>query len=215
MGSEHGQNNSEKKTLWLVRHGEVDDAYCNTYVGRSNPQLSPKGKNHIRCLARRLASGDLHISRCISSPMISAQQTPQIHTELLSIPVQTDSELREIDFGKWDGLPYSQIAEEYPALVEQWASEGMNFVFPDGDRVTDFWNRVCGAGLRIVSESAKNTLIVAHGGVIRFLICHFLGISPGRHHAFKIQHASLTTIEICEGHAVLLGLNDICHMEGE
>jgi broad specificity phosphatase PhoE len=57
-------------------------------------------------------------------------------------------------------------------------------------------------------------LACTHGGVIRSLICHFLGIPPQNHLLFAVEPASLTTIELFDGGGMLAGLNETGRRRG-
>ena len=83
----------------------------------------------------------------------------------------------------------------------------MTFRIPGGERLGDFVARVRRAATQIAASPAPATLVVTHGGVIRSLICQFLGL-PMRHYAvFVPSVASLTAIDLFpSGKAVLTGL---------
>jgi len=49
-------------------------------------------------------------------------------------------------------------------------------------------------------------LAVAHGGVIRTMICHLLGLEPHRYVAFDVPYAALAVIDVFDGRGVLAAL---------
>ena len=70
------------------------------------------------------------------------------------------------------------------------------------------------AGQAISEKQERIVLVFAHGGVIRFLLCHYLGLQISSSFSFDIQHTSLTTIKLFGKRGVLFGLNDTHHLEG-
>jgi len=122
--------------------------------------------------------------------------------------------LREIDFGRWEGMSFAEIAAADPAAVDRWAALDDAFAFPEGEGIKAFRERIGAAAERIAADPAGTVVVFAHGGVIRFLICHFLGL-PDRHHLlFDIRPASISEIRIDGGCGVLTRLNDWHHLEG-
>jgi len=111
-------------------------------------------------------------------------------------------------------MSFAEIAAANPAAVDRWAALDDDFTFPDGEGIRAFRERIGAAAERIAAEPAGTVVLFAHGGVIRFLICHFLGL-PDRHHLlFDIRPASLSEIRIDGGKGVLTLLNDRHHLEG-
>jgi broad specificity phosphatase PhoE len=123
------------------------------------------------------------------------------------VEVLVDADLLEIDFGAWEGLSFEEIHVQFPELVSEWALNRMDFIFPDGECLDAFWKRVCRAGDRLAATPGKRIAVVTHGGVIRYLLCYFLGLAPERHRLFQIDLGSITTLVLQEGSATVKGLN--------
>jgi broad specificity phosphatase PhoE len=130
----------------------------------------------------------------------------------IEMPV-VEPELREIDFGLWETMSFEQIRSSSPELVEEWAQYVPNFSFPGGEGIAEFVSRVQNVGDRLAACAGETVLAFTHGGVIRALICHFLGLSPRNYVLFDVKPCSMTTINLFDGKGVLAGLNDICHLE--
>ena len=122
--------------------------------------------------------------------------------------------LREIDFGRWEGMSFAEIAAADPAAVDRWAALDDAFAFPEGEGIKAFQERIRAVAERIAADPAGTVILFAHGGVIRFLICHFLGLQDRHHLLFDIRPASLSEIRIDGGCGVLTRLNDRHHLEG-
>jgi alpha-ribazole phosphatase len=198
------------KRLVLIRHGETAST-PGRYLGRTDLPLSVQGLRSAERLARRLRT--ISFSHCLSSPSMRAMETARMLVDGTGLTIEPDADLMEIDFGRWEGLTFQEIAARDPLLVERWARGQMDFRFPEGEALADFWGRVGRARQRLVEKPGENGMVVAHAGVIRFLLCHFLGLDPRSHLMFEIRHASVTTIRLVDGQAVLAGLSDVYHLE--
>ncbi len=133
--------------------------------------------------------------------------------ETADMDFTVDPDLREIDFGRWEGMAFEEIQKAFPEEIRRdGLSSTPNFAFPGGEKIGDFQGRIIGAAERLVTNPADTILVCTHGGVIRLLICHFLGLQPWQYILFKVKHASLTTIELFDGSGILSGLNETGQM---
>ena len=78
-----------------------------------------------------------------------------------------------MDFGQCEGLTAKEIHNKYPEVVRQWEAS-TDLSYPGGESVVQLYQRVSEALDEIVAEN-KNTLIIAHNGVIRAIHQYFLG----------------------------------------
>lgn len=196
--------------LLMIRHGESEARYRGRYIGKTDASLSDEGRRQAAALAVPLSF--LQDVSFFTSPLKRARQTAELALGM-GATIEKEEDLREIDFGLWEGLNFAEISAAWPADVVQWAALGEDFIFPAGEKTLDFRSRVQKIADRIVHHSAKTVAIFSHGGVIRFLVCHFLGL-PGRCHlAFDISPASISEITIVDGRGVLTRLNDRHHLE--
>ena len=194
------------KKLLLVRHGEVGEEYLDRYIGSTDISMSPRGREQVKAV-RPLLQGNLP-DLCISSTMKRCRDTAAILTEGSGIELIFDPDLREIDFGNWEGMTFEEILEDFPDEMDRWIEFSPEFIFPGGERIGDFQARIEVAASRLAANPADTLLLCTHGGVIRMLICHFLGLPFRQYILFKVRHASLTTIELFGESGILSGLNE-------
>jgi broad specificity phosphatase PhoE len=122
--------------------------------------------------------------------------------------VVIDPDLKEIDFGQWEGMTFEQVNARDADAVNHWASGAVDFSFPDGETIAGFAERVERAARRMAADDTETAVAFTHGGVIRHLICHYLGLPFSSHGLlFEIRYASIATIELFDGKGVLTGLN--------
>jgi alpha-ribazole phosphatase len=200
-----------EKRVILVRHGDLGEGCRGRYIGRTDVPLSESGKRQAAALAGEL--GRLNGAHILCSPLIRTRETAEIALGAVDI-YDIDSDLKEIDFGCWEGMGFAEIAAAAPAAVERWAALDEDFSFPGGESIGDFRKRIGAAAGRIAADPAETVVAVTHGGVIRFLICFFLGLEDRHYLLFDVRPGSLSEISIEEGKGVLTRLNDRCRMEG-
>ncbi len=187
--------------LILLRHGRT--GLSGRYVGSSDVPLSPEGRAQIQGLRPRLAA--LQIDGLLASPMLRCTQSVDLLE--FGLPVQLDPDLREIDFGRWEGKTFEEIKAQDPELVQEWAQGNDDFCFPDGESTAAFTDRMESVKDRLLASDAKNMLLVAHGGVIRSLICGLLGLSPRNYLLFQVVKGHYSTMDLYDGGGVLTGFN--------
>ena len=196
--------------LLMIRHGEYEDRYKGCFIGKTDVALSPRGEQQASLLASPLSA--VKEASFLCSPMRRTRKTAQLALGPLDGPLEFDENLREIDFGLWEKMTFEEISGGYPHTVEQWAAFRENFVFPEGESITGFQKRIKRAAKRIVHDPSRTVVVFTHGGVIRFLICHFLGIRGKYHLCFDIGTASISEIRLYGGKGVLTRLNDRHHL---
>jgi broad specificity phosphatase PhoE len=175
------------------------------FVGRTDIPLDPKGPDQARALASLLAV--LRPGQCVASPLMRAWATARVLAEPIGLKVETDPDLREVDFGMWEGKTLREVQAVDPAGAERWEKPSDDFSFPGGESLERFCARVRGVADRLTAHPSGVVLAVTHGGVIRALLCHLLGLGVQHFRCFHVPYASLTTLTVFEGRGVLTGLN--------
>jgi broad specificity phosphatase PhoE len=138
-------------TLLLVRHGETDWNADGRLQGQTDRPLSDFGRRQARQLADDLANEEL--AAVYSSDLSRARETAEIVAERLGLPVVLDPDLREKDWGTWEGL----------TAVER---DRVEFV---GESTEAHQERILRALRRIAGRHPgdRSVLVVTHGGSMR------------------------------------------------
>ncbi|OIP89357.1 MAG: alpha-ribazole phosphatase [Syntrophobacterales bacterium CG_4_8_14_3_um_filter_58_8] len=197
--------------LILIRHGDLGARRRGRYIGRTDAPLSQEGRRQAAALAGPLVRRP-DVASVLVSPLRRTRETAELALGRGANFV-VDPDLREIDFGRWEGMGFAKILAADPAAVDRWAALADNFAFPEGESIGNFRKRIGAAARRIAADPARTAVVVTHGGVIRFLICHFLGLPDRAHLLFDVQPASISEIRIDGGKGVLTLLNDRRHLE--
>ncbi|MBU1140382.1 MAG: histidine phosphatase family protein [Proteobacteria bacterium] len=189
------------RRLILLRHGET--GFPGRYIGATDVPLSSAGISQISALQTIFREQDIDL--IISSPMERCRQCAKILFPERSI--HYDDDLREIDFGRWEGLSFAEIKDADAELVDLWAKWSPDFCFPQGERIGSFLNRIYSVGERLSAAQEKTTLLIAHGGVIRTLLCYFLKLAPSDFLLFQVAKGKFSTLSLFSEGGVLTGFN--------
>ena len=193
----------------LLRHGETGSEYQKRYIGWKDISLAEPGRRNVEALTEmvRLRRPSL----CLCSTLRRCRESAEIVAGTLGIPVYFNPDLKEIDFGDWEGLSFQEIAAADPEHVLKWARFKPDFSFPGGESITHFLDRVGRIAKCLTEMPEKEVLVCTHGGMIRGLICHFLGLEPCNYLSFEVSPASLTTLALNgaaqESRGILSSLN--------
>lgn len=180
--------------MLLLRHGQTELSVQRRYSGRGNPELTELGREQVARAARYLASRG-GIAAVISSPLSRAKETAGAAAAALGVPLTVDDDLIETDFGKWEGLTFSEAAERDPELHRQWLSD-TSVTPPEGESFDTVHHRVRRARNRIIAEYGGATvLVVSHVTPIKTLLRLALDAGPGLLYRLHLDLASLSIAE--------------------
>lgn len=197
--------------LLLVRHGESEFNHAGKFAGFSDVDLTDTGRWQVERLRERIA--EEKIDAVYSSDLKRAVKTAEIAMEGRGICITTCPEVREINYGEVDGLPFSEIKARYPDLAKQLSTSELELAFPGGETFSEFVQRVATFKDRLAKHGQTETvLLVAHGGPLRALLCSMLGISQSSWWQLSIDNASLSIVETHSRGTVLRLLNETYHL---
>lgn len=131
-----------------------------------------------------------------------------------ALPIVATPDLRECDYGLWEGLHREEIAHRFAADWQSWLRADGNGRSTGGEDFDALARRVL-RGFQRAREEGKDLLISAHRGPLQAILCHTLGVDAGQRRRFLVANCSLTAL-VCEpGHAPRLTLfNDAGHLVG-
>jgi alpha-ribazole phosphatase len=199
------QQTSSETLLYLMRHGAIASVKEKRFVGQIDPPLSPDGRNQSERQGRQLR--DISFSQVWCSDLKRAYETASIVCRNRGLNLQPAPELREINLGQWDGMAMSQIRKHSPDL---WQARGENighFRPPGAESFADLQQRAVPFIRRIAAQSAGNTLIVTHAGVIRVLLCQVLQMPLSHLFRFHLDYGGITLIQDSNGMSQVKAVN--------
>ena len=158
--------------LLLIRHGETSWNADGRWQGHSGPGLTAEGRAQADRLARSLREeADQSWTRIVASDLARAQQTAVVVADLLSLPIEFDLRLRELDVGVWSGLSRREIERQDPETLHAF-ERGEPLIRPGGgESRIEIRERTHAFVCDLVNHSAgQNVIVVTHLGVIRALL---------------------------------------------
>lgn len=149
------------RELILVRHGETVHNVNRITQGWSDSDLSERGREQVLRLAQRLR--ELKPTALYSSPLGRAMSTAQAIADATGLEIVPLDDLREMNYGRWEGRAFTDIRVEDEDIYRRWITEE-DCPCPGGESHADVRNRLQRAFERVNSERA---VLVAHGTAIR------------------------------------------------
>lgn len=199
--------------LYLVRHGESEGNFFKVTTGQIDMPLTDLGRQQARKTAEYLS--EIKFDSVYSSDLSRAFETCKI-INTADLPVTVDKNLREIDAGKWEGVPYDQTARLYPEDYAVWRSDIGRACPTGGESVASLYSRVNAALDNIAAkEEGKTVLIATHATPIRCIICRISGLP-----VFELQNvpwvpnASVTVLDFADGHYEIKQIGYAGHLAG-
>jgi broad specificity phosphatase PhoE len=153
------------RRLVMLRHGETVGNSSVRFHGAADVPLSDVGRAQLRAAARALRQEFFDL--VVASPLRRSWEGAALVAG--GAPVRIEEGLREIDFGRWEGLTAAEIEQRDPVLYREWRARKPGFEYPGGELRADFKARVRRALGRIEASGAESALLVGHKGVIRTL----------------------------------------------
>lgn len=197
--------------LLLVRHGDTKLNSAERFWGQTDVEMSAAGMRQAERLRDRLAAQKIDV--IYTSNLSRAAVTAKIIASRHQSDIITCAELREINFGKFEGLTFKEINQLYPEATELWSNWSLTLKFPGGESADELNNRVSKFLNRLEKHTPEETiLIVAHSGPLRLLVCHLLGIELQHWRQISLDLASLSIMETHPQGAILNLLNDVSHL---
>lgn len=154
--------------LHLIRHGATDANTAGLYIGcKTDVPLSPSGLTELRLLRDEVGYPDID---CLySSPMLRCRQTAAVLFP--DTDIQTVENLREYDFGSFEGKTAEQL-ESDPNFLP-WTS-GKIGAPPGGEENSEFVKRLCVGMNQIVLDMIDREKsaagVIMHGGAMMMLL---------------------------------------------
>ena len=204
------------KRIILARHMETawNERLC--YIGRTDLPLSELGRRHARALAAAYA--DVPLGGIVHSGMKRAEETAAVVAAGREIDLLIENDLREIDFGEWEGLDFNQISAAFPDIADIWVEDPSVVQIPGGEPMTDFMVRVKAAwiGLRAAALDGTLTeggplLIVTHAGCIKVILGMIMGLDDRKIWEIYQEKGALNVLDVDESGDTVVEINNTAY----
>jgi probable phosphoglycerate mutase len=194
--------------LVLVRHGQTVWHAENRYAGVTDVALSPRGVKQAARLAAWAAT--TNPAAVWASPLSRARHTAVRAAEAAGVALRTDDRLRELDFGKGEGLTRADMEHQFPEALQAYERDPVANHLPDGEDPERGARRIVDCLHDIVeSHDRQLVLVVAHTTIIRLAICRMIGVPLREYRRLFpfVRNCALTRVRLSGHEAAILEFN--------
>lgn len=183
----------------LVRHGETEWSRDGRHTGRTDIPLTEKGRRDAQRLSTCLS--EWTFSKVLTSPLQRARDTCRLAGLSQAAEVRTD--LREWDYGDYEGRTTTDIGKERP---------GWN-LWSDGVPGGETGEQVAARADRVIEEvrdAEGDVAVFGHGHMLRVLTARWIELQPGAGSRFALEAATISVLGHERETAVVLRWNQPC-----
>lgn len=197
--------------IFLIRHGETEWNKQGRLQGNSNVLLSPEGMRQAKLLAEH---APFHaVDAIYSSDLSRAVKTAEILAEKFNLPVIQKRELREVNFGEWEGRTLKELTADDNDGFEKFFTKPDKVQPKDGETFLQCQARVVNAFDEIVADhKGQSIVIVSHGAAIRLLLCALLTVPIRKMWAISQFNMAVNILCVDNGNAVVELVNSTLHL---
>ena len=164
------------------------------FCGHSDPELNERGHRQLAGVVDRLS--EYAIRRIYTSDLRRAQQTAEAVASHFGIGFEVRPGLREIHFGLWEGLSWSEIEACDPVLAKSWAEQYPNCTAPGGESLQQFERRVRAESAFLFAAATECPIaVVAHAGFMRVLLTNFYGVPEEEAWKLTKEYGSVVALD--------------------
>lgn len=152
--------------VWLARHGAAIGT-GEVAIGWSDPPLSPTGREQAEALASSLAPR--RVRAVHTSDLRRARETAECVAARHAVTATVTSDLRELNFGAWEGRRLSALWTELPDEAQAWEADIRSTPSQFGESVRDLERRVRRFRDALFAQGLTEVVVVAHHGSLAAL----------------------------------------------
>ncbi len=194
--------------LVLARHGETVWHAENRYAGVSDIELTPRGHEQAERLAAWAATAGL--SGVWASTLSRSRITAEAGAEAAGVKLAVDARLRELDFGKGEGLTSAEMHERFPEARAAFEADPGAHPLPGGEDPALAADRFVAALHDIAATcSGERVLVVTHTTAIRIALCRLIGVPLGEYRRLfpRLDNCAITELRLRGERAAILQYN--------
>ncbi|MFM7132648.1 MAG: histidine phosphatase family protein [Isosphaeraceae bacterium] len=125
--------------IYLVEPGATCFDEQERIAGNLDLPLSEKGLEQVKNLRHEIS--DISVTALYHSPCLSAELTALAIEPILKIRAKCSSDLRNLDFGIWQGMCWEEMEERFPRVWRQWLENPEEITIPRGESIEDLMAR--------------------------------------------------------------------------
>ena len=175
----------------IMRHGEPRGGI--RYRGHQDDPLSEAGWSQMRAAV----AGESPWDQIVTSPLLRCREFAESLGQELGVATCVADAFKEMSFGEWEGLLPDEVEKRYPEILRRYWRDPLRNTPPNAEPLADFQLRVETAWKVLLAENqGRHLLLVAHGGVIRVVLCQVLGIPLERLMRIETPFANRSRVRV-------------------
>jgi len=197
----------------LVRHGETAWNRAEIFRGRVDVELNETGLRQAELLGEYLR--DVKVEAIYASPLKRALKTAQTiaqHQDSVN-KVAVLERLTDLNLGKWEGLPRTEVAEKYKEVYNLWMTRPDTVTIPGGENLKQVRERAVPVIGDIIAKHKGTVVLVSHRVVCKVLTCYLLGLDDSHFWNIEQSNCGMTTFLYENGQFILTEHNNTCYLK--
>lgn len=184
-------NDPQITTIDLLRHGACEGGEI--FRGSTDVVLTEAGWQQMRDALAPLSGWQ----RIVCSPMQRCRGFAEEFARRQGLAVNVCDSFRELHFGDWEGQRIVDIQREHGESLRSFWDNPMRFTPPNGEPMMAFRERVVAAAQEVLDRHrGEHVLLIAHGAVIRQLLCEWLQMPMTAFSNIAVPYAGLSRVRI-------------------
>ncbi len=159
-------------TLYVLQTGRTTWEDLGRIESAAGAPLSEAGATQVAETARELISRN--ITAVFAGDGEAEKQTAQAVADELSVKVHTQGEIREFDYGLWQGLTIDEVRRRQPKVYRQWMDTPDSVCPPGGETLDEALKRIRRAVKRIVKRQKDGAVLLVLRPVVLGLLRGYL-----------------------------------------
>lgn len=187
------------KVIYLVRHAETEEnSDGDRFIGSTNAILSEHGRTQAEQVADFISKKG-KIDLIYTSPLLRCLETAQAIQQKVQSPLLKKDDLREMDYGVWEGLQREVVKMQFPKLYckyeedpfHNYPERGEN-PFDVQERVRRFWERE----ILSLQSDVNQVVVVTHKTTGRILLNNVIEGKGTSFREKQMANASIAKITV-------------------
>ena len=207
---------AETADVLLLRHGATRLTPQKRFSGVGSGSLALSADGHDQ--AQRAAQVDLGArgtvwSRSSARRCAAARRRPRSSLPSSDLPVRVEPDLREMDFGKWEGLTYAEVENAHPNDLAEWKQSAAVAPTGSSETFTEVFDRMATFAERLATRYAgESVLAVTHVTPIKALVAQALDAPASALFRMELSSASYSRIAYTGSEASVRLFNATSHL---
>jgi len=201
------------RRIYLLRHGETDWNIRGIFRGRSDIELSQRGREQAKAAARALEGRG--ISAIYTSPVRRSVETAEFCSQELGLEFIEAPPLSDPDCGLWEGKDLEQARMGHPEEFHLMQTAPSRLRFPGGESVVEVADRVSDFALGDLDEEVDgDVLLVTHNFIFQVLTVRVLGCSLDRLYNLEMDNGAISEYQRRGSRVIVRRTNETDHLMG-